>query len=474
MTRFERERSAVGAYDVRGIVGEELTDDFVFAFGWAAARAAGAQWGSTAILIAYDMRDASPRFAQLLAAGSAEAGLEPKIIGMASTDQLYFASGEFGLPGFMVTASHNPSHYNGIKVCGPGAAGVSRSDVLGRALEYLDDAPERPESAEFSIDDELAHRTARGFAERIRSLSGLDEVSGLTVVVDAGSGMAGLTVPQVFGDAAGLSPVDITVRGMYMEPDGAFPHHPPNPLDPANLVDLQQAVVEVRRETSEPVIGLAFDGDADRCFFVDEDGRTVSASAIGAMTAVNEIRRVGGDKEPVVLHNLLTSRSSVQWVERAGGVPVRTPVGHSGIKQTMRARDAVFAFEHSAHYYFRDFFGADSGLLAAGHVLAAVHRAGRPLGELAADYAPGPMSGEINSEVDDPDGVLEAVAAAAQRGDFGRVEVDRLDGVSAEGADFWINVRKSNTEPLVRLNVEAASDQQVAELVDAALAVIRA
>lgn len=485
MTRFARERRAVGAYDVRGLVGEELTDDFIFAFGWAVARAAQAEWGSEEILIAHDMRETSPRYARLLAAGSRQAGLQPKNIGMASTDQLYFASGEYGLPGFMVTASHNPPEYNGIKVCGPGASGVSRKDLLGTALELLDSAPEcsyGPGSADsvaaadtqLGVDEALAQRTARGFAERIRSLTGLNRVQGLTIVVDAGSGMAGLTVPQVFGSAAELEALNITVRGMYMEPDGTFPYHPANPLDPANLVDLQKAVIAARAETAEPVIGLAFDGDADRCFFVDENGDTVSASAIGAMTAVNEIRRVRAEEQPVVLHNLLTSRSSVQWVEKAGGTPVRTAVGHSGIKQAIRANNAVFAFEHSAHYYFRDFFGADSGLLAAGHVLAAVHASGKQLSELAADYAPGPMSGEINSRVEDQQAVLEAVAEAGQRGDFGPVTIDRLDGITLDGDGFWINVRTSNTEPLVRLNVEAGSQERVDELVEAALAIIRA
>ena len=207
---------------------------------------------------------------------------------------------------------------------------------------------------------------------------------------------------------------------------------------------------------------------------MDENGDTVSASAIGAMTAVNEIRRVRAEEQPVVLHNLLTSRSSVQWVEKAGGTPVRTAVGHSGIKQAMRTNNAVFAFEHSAHYYFRDFFGADSGLLAAGHVLAAVHASGKQLSELAADYAPGPMSGEINSRVEDQQAVLEAVAEAGQRGDFGPVTIDRLDGITLDGDGFWINVRTSNTEPLVRLNVEARSQERVDELVEAALAIIRA
>ena len=481
MNRFARERRTVGAYDVRGLVGEELTDDFIFAFGWAVARAAGEEWGSSQILIAHDMRETSPRFAYLLAAGSQQAGLQPRNIGMASTDQLYFASGEFGLPGFMVTASHNPAEYNGIKVCGPGASGVSRADLLGAALELLDSAPQRPNStasttavdSAFGVDEELAHRVVQGFAQRIRTLTGLGRVGDITVVVDAGSGMAGLTVPQVLGSAAGLDALNITVRGMYMEPDGTFPHHPANPLDPANLVDLQKAVVAASRESSQPVIGLAFDGDADRCFFVDENGDTVSASAIGAMTAVNEIRRVRSDEQPVVLHNLLTSRSSVRWVEQAGGKPVRTPVGHSGIKQAMRANNAVFAFEHSAHYYFRDFFGADSGLLAAGHVLAAVHDSGKPLSELAADYAPGPMSGEINSRVEDQQAVLDAVAEAGQRGEFGPVTIDRLDGITLDGEDFWINVRTSNTEPLVRLNVEASSQQHTDELVAAALAIIR-
>ncbi|WAL40330.1 phosphomannomutase/phosphoglucomutase [Brevibacterium sp. BRM-1] len=470
-SRGDRLDAALKAYDLRGRVGPELDDDLLYALGWATARAMATAHGVPGAVIACDMRPDSQRFAEWLARGVRDAGLEPTHLGLASTDQLYFASGHWGLPGLMVTASHNPAGWNGVKLCGPRAAGLSRAQGLGEIAELVLAAPELPAGEPGAgVDEAAAAELARAYSAALRELTGVGGGRRLRIVADCGNGMGGQLLPQVFGTVAGLPALDLDVEGLYTELDGTFPNHPANPLDPANLVDAQAAVV-----AADADVGLAFDGDADRCFFIDETGAAASASAVGALVAAREIERAhdAGEVRPVVLHNLLTSVAVPAAIRAAGGEPVRTPVGHSGIKQLMATRGAVFACEHSAHFYFRDFFGADSGMLAACHILAALERSDRTLSQLLAAYAPQAMSGEVNSEVRDPAEVLEDFAAAAAAGDFGPGEVDRLDGVTLSGADFWMNVRMSNTEPLVRLNVESPEPARTAQLRDAALRLIR-
>lgn len=469
--RAERFARALGAYDLRGRVGADLDDDLLFALGFGAARVFGAA-GAREIVVGCDMRPDSPRFAGSAAAGVVAGGLRVRFVGLCSTDQLYFASGWWDLPGLMVTASHNPAGYNGVKVCGPGAAGVSREHGLGDIRDSALSAP-APHGDHPAPDEDAARELAHAFAARVRALSGLDRldpVRPLTIVADAGNGMAGKLLGEVFGTDAGLDPVPVEVIGLHTELDGTFPNHPANPLDPANLVDVQEAV-----RAHDADLGLAFDGDADRCFFIDGAGDVLSPSAVGALVAEQEIARAraAGEDTPVVLHNLLTSRIVPETIVRAGGRAERTAVGHSGIKRRMRELDGVFAAEHSAHFYFRDFYSADSGILAACHIIAALAAttdSARSLIAARERYTP---SGEINSTVADPDAVLADFAMRAEAGEFGAGAVDRFDGVSLEGDDFWCNVRKSNTEPLVRFNCETPTPERTEALTRAVLALVR-
>ena len=452
---------AVGAYDIRGRIPDQLDDDVVFALGWATARTMAELHASAELVVGHDMRPSSPGFAQAFAAGIESAGSRAVLLGLCSTDQLYFASGIFALPGAMITASHNPADYNGIKICGPLAAGVSLASGLGRIKDLAPHAPAQATATAPGVvsDDAAAADMRRRYVERIRSLTHVDEVRNLTVVVDCGNGMAGKLLGEVFGTDAGFATVPFDVIGLFTELDGTFPNHEANPLKPENLLDVSRAVIEHGAD-----LGLAFDGDADRCFFIDESGQTMSPSAVGALVAEREIARAqsAGRVEPVVIHNLITSRSVRATIAAAGGRAVRSPVGHSGIKTLMRSEHAVFACEHSAHFYFEEFYGADSGMLAACHLIAALAKTGEPASSLVADYDLYVQSGEINFTVADPDAVLTDFAASAD--DFPVNTIDELDGIGLQGEDWWVNLRKSNTEPLVRLNVEASSSEHMHEL----------
>jgi phosphomannomutase len=479
--RASRFRRVLKAYDFRGRIGADLDDDLIFAIGYGTARAMAELHGAERLVVGSDMRPDSPRFAALLAAGVNAAGGADVSVGLCSTDQLYFASGLWNLPGVMVTASHNPADWNGIKVCGPRAAGVDRDSGLELIRHHALSAPEAPDVSACrppapgrlpEPDREAAAELAAEYSHAVRRLSGVAGITRpLQVVIDCGNGMAGKLLPEVFGTAAGLPPVPFEVHGLYAELDGTFPNHPANPLDPANLVDVRREVLARGAD-----LGLAFDGDADRCFFIDETGHAASASAIGALVAQREIDRARGQGEerPVVLHNLITSRAVPEAVRAAGGVPVRTPVGHSGIKRRMAEHSAVFACEHSAHFYFRDFYGADTGMLAACHVLAALAETQAPLSSLLAGLEPYSASGEINSTVADPDRALDRIRWAAESGILGPGRVDEFDGVMLTGDDFWCNVRKSNTEPLVRLNCETPSPESTRRLSEKVLAIVRA
>jgi phosphomannomutase len=441
----------VKAYDIRGVVGEQLDADLVRSFGAAFARLVG----GSAVVVGHDMRDSSPQLSAAFAEGVNSQGLDVVSIGLASTDMLYFASGHLNLPGAMFTASHNPAKYNGIKMCRAGAAPVGQDSGLAQIRAEVEagvPASDKP-AGSVSQRDLLTE-----YAAYLRNLVDLSTIRPLKVVVDAGNGMGGHTVPSVF---TGL-PVDVVP--MYFELDGTFPNHEANPLDPRNLVDLQAKVREVGADA-----GVAFDGDADRCFVVDEHGEPVSPSAITALVAVRELAKEPGG---TVIHNLITSHSVPEIVSEHGGKPVRTRVGHSFIKQTMADTGAIFGGEHSAHYYFRDFWRADTGMLAALHVLAALGGQDRPLSELTAEYNRYPASGEINSTVNDQADRMAAVRAAFA--DREGVLVDELDGMTVElpnGA--WFNLRPSNTEPLLRLNVEGKDEEDMAVLRDEVLSIVR-
>jgi phosphomannomutase len=435
-------RRVIKAYDVRGLVGEEINESLCADIGAAFARLMKTE-GARKVAIGYDMRDSSPTLSAAFATGVTGQGLDVVRIGLSSTDQLYFASGLLDCPGAMFTASHNPAAYNGIKMCRAGAKPVGAdtglteiSDDLIAGVPTYDGPP-----------GTIADRDVLGdYGEFLRSLVDTSGLRPLRVAVDAGNGMAGHTTPVVLGTID-----SITLLPLYFELDGAFPNHEANPLDPANLVDLQAYV----RDTGAD-IGLAFDGDADRCFVVDERGLLVSPSTVTSLVAAGELDREIG---ATVIFNVITSRAVPELVSERGGTPLRSRVGHSYIKALMAETGAIFGGEHSAHYYFRDFWGADSGMLAALYVLAALGEQQRPLSELTADYQRYESSGEINFTVADAPACVDAVLKSFG----GRIHsIDHLDGVTVDlGDGSWFNLRSSNTEPLLRLNVEGRSSEDV-------------
>ncbi len=438
------------AYDIRGVVPDELDEGAAEAVGAAFATLTGAE----AVVIVHDMRTSSGPLAAAFGRGVTIAGADVIDGGLGSTDMLYYASGALGVPGAMVTASHNPARYNGIKLCRAGAKPVGQDTGLAELQEMARAGTYRRATAPGTVRGE---DLLTGYAKYLKTLVDLSGIRPLTVAVDAGNGMAGHTVPKVF---EGLP---ITAVPLYFELDGTFPNHEANPIDPANLADLQRAV----RETGAD-IGLAFDGDADRCFVVDERGEIVSPSVLTALIAVREL-----DREPgaTIIHNLITSRAVPEIVTAHGGTAVRTRVGHSFIKAVMADRGAVFGGEHSGHFYFRDFWFADSGMLAALHVLAALGGQDRPLSGLLARYSRYLASGEINSEVAD-----QAVATAKVRKEFESrpgMTADELDGLTIACPHWWFNLRPSNTEPLLRLNVEADDAATLAEVTDEVLRLVR-
>jgi len=437
-------------YDIRGLVPAELDEAVAESIGAAFATMTEAD----AVLTVHDMRTSSGPLAAAFARGVIAAGADVVDGGLGSTDMLYFGSGSLGIPGAMITASHNPARYNGIKLCRAGAKPISQDTGLAQLRDMASAGTPTSAGARGSVTEQ---DLLSGYADYLKRLVDLSAIRRLKVAVDAGNGMAGHTVPYVF---AGL-PIDLVP--LYFELDGSFPNHEANPINPANLVDLQAAVKE-----SSADIGLAFDGDADRCFVVDERGKIVSPSVLTALIAVRELAREPG---ATIIHNLISSKAVPQIVAEHGGTPVRTRVGHSFIKAVMAERGAIFGGEHSGHFYFRDFWFADSGMLAALHVLAALGRQDRPLSELLAQYSRYVASGEINSEVSD-----QAATTAKVKQEFARrpdVTIDELDGLTVTSSDWWINLRPSNTEPLLRLNVEADNETILAKVTDEVLRIVR-
>ncbi|WP_288024845.1 phosphomannomutase/phosphoglucomutase [Arthrobacter sp.] len=453
------------AYDVRGIVGETITAASVEAVG--AAFVDVLELAGQTVLVGGDMRPSSPGFSQAFAEGASGRGANVQLLGLISTDELYFACGALKAAGAVFTASHNPAQYNGMKMAKAGAVPVSSEtglmDIRDLAQKYLAEGIPAGEKGTITDTDVLAK-----YAAYLRTLVDLSGSRPLKVVVDAGNGMAGMTTPAVLGDTL-LPGLPFEIVPLYFELDGTFPNHPANPLEPANLRDLKAAVVEHGAD-----IGLAFDGDADRCFVIDELGAPVSPSAVTALVARREIARAkaGGEEHPAVIHNLITSRAVPELIAHDGGRAVRTRVGHSFIKATMAAEGAVFGGEHSAHYYFRDFFNADTGMLAAMHVLAALGEQDGPLSELGREYEPYVSSGEINSQLADVPAAVARVRAAYTRDD---VTIDELDGLTFTAADgrWWFNLRASNTEPFLRLNAEAVDATTMADIRDDVLALVR-
>jgi phosphomannomutase len=462
-----RLEAVVKAYDVRGRSPEQLDAGLARALGAAFADETEISDGRGKAVVGRDMRASSPEIAGAIADGIRSRGAGVVDIGLASTDMLYCASGVLNVPGVMVTASHNPAGDNGLKMCRAGARPIGLDTGLSAMAE----------AAGPLLDAEPVESEHPGELEELEfldtyvtTLLDLAPVSGrrLTVAVDAGNGMAGHTVPAVF-DALRASGLDVDLVPLYLELDGTFPNHEANPLDHSTLVDLQDAVRE-----HDADIGLAFDGDADRCFVVDETGDVVSPSAITGLIAT---RHLAIEPGATILHNVITSKAVPEIVAEHGGTAVRTAVGHSLIKAEMARTGAVFGGEHSGHFYFREFYLADSGMLAALHVLAALAEGDRPaadggnirtVSDLMAEFLRYSSSGEINSRVDDAAAVL-----ARLESEYDQHDLDHLDGLTVTADDWWFNVRSSNTEPLLRLNVEGADDATMARVRDDVLAIIR-
>ena len=455
-------------YDIRGLVGVEMTTENVRAIG--AAFVDELELSGKSVVVGHDMRESSPGFVEAFIDGATSRGADAINLGLCSTDECYFASGYLDAASAMFTASHNPSSYNGIKLSRAGARGISMdtglAKILERAEKFLEVGIEEVAEVGFSSE----HDTLVQYASYLRNLVDLSKIRPLKIVIDAANGMGGLTAPAVLGTAAKLGPLPIEIIEMYFQLDGSFPNHEANPLDPKNLVDLQRAVLDNGADA-----GLAFDGDADRCFVIDEKGQPVTPSAVAAIVSLSEIARAKarGEKNITVLHNLLTSRAVAEFIEAAGATPIRTRVGHSLIKDDMAATGAIFGGEHSAHYYFKNFFGADNGMLAAMHVLFELGSQDKPLSEFAARFDPYFASGEINSTVSDAKAKIELI-----RAEFEGFEVDELDGITlsslpSQSPWWWLNVRSSNTEPLLRLNVESDDQNTANSLTQRVLGIIQ-
>jgi phosphomannomutase len=442
------------AYDIRGLVDKELTPDFAFATGVAVAKFLELEREPGTVVIGEDMRPSSPELATAFSAGVTSQGLDVIRIGLASTDMLYFASGKLNLPGAMFTASHNPAAYNGIKLCLSGARPIGKESGLVTIENFVKDGSAM---AMRNIGVEKSQDLLEEYVDHLLALVDVSNIRPLKIVIDAGNGMGGYTAPAVF------ERLNAEVIEMYFELDGTFPNHEANPIDSANLVDLQKAVKKHGAD-----IGLAFDGDADRCFLVDEKGDLVNPSALTSLIATRELKKYPASN---IIYNLISSRAVKEVVEENGGTAIRSRVGHSYIKKLMAESGAVFGGEHSGHFYFRDFWKADSGMLAALHAIAALGEAKKPLSSLLKEFNRYHSSGEINSTVADAKAAMSLVEKMYAKKDG--VEVDHLDGLTIDGDTWWFNLRASNTEPLLRLNVEASTQARMEKVRDDVLNIIR-
>jgi len=442
------------AYDIRGLVDKELTQDFAFATGVAVAKFLELEREPGTVVIGEDMRPSSPELANAFSAGVTSQGLDVIRIGLASTDMLYFASGKLNLPGAMFTASHNPAAYNGIKLCLSGARPIGKESGLLTIENFV---KEGTAMAMRNIGVEKNQNLLDEYVDYLLAFVDVSNIRPLKIVIDAGNGMGGYTAPAVF------KRLNAEVIEMYFELDGTFPNHEANPIDPANLVDLQKAVKKHKAD-----IGLAFDGDADRCFLVDEKGDLVNPSALTSLIATRELKRYPASN---IIYNLISSRAVKEVVEENGGTAIRSRVGHSYIKKLMADTGAVFGGEHSGHFYFRDFWKADSGMLAALHAIAALGETETTLSKLLSLFNRYHSSGEINSTVADAKAAMSHVEKMYAKKDG--VEVDHLDGLTINGDTWWFNLRASNTEPLLRLNVEASTEARMKKVRDDVLNTIR-
>lgn len=442
------------AYDIRGLVENEITPDFAFRVGLAFARFLEQEREPATIVIGEDMRPSSPTLADAFSAGVTSNGMDVIRIGLASTDMLYFASGKLNMPGAMFTASHNPAEYNGIKMCKSGARPIGKESGL---VTIERDVIEGSPISMRSVGIETQRNMLDEYVTHLLSLVDVSGIRKLKIVIDAGNGMAGYTARPVFDR------LNVEVVELYFDLDGTFPNHDANPIDSENLKDLQKAVLKHRAD-----IGLAFDGDADRCFLVDEKGEIVNPSTLTGLIAARELSKY---PKSSVIYNLISSRSVAEIVHENGGTAIRSRVGHSYIKKLMADTGAIFGGEHSGHFYFRDFWCADSGMLAALHAVAALGTQASPLSKILKKYQRYFSSGEINSTVLDPTGILARVEELY--GQKEGVTLDHLDGLTVSTDAWWFNLRPSNTEPLLRLNVEAKTQTRLDRVRDEVLALIR-
>ena len=441
------------AYDIRGLVDSEIDSDFAFETGVAFARFLQIEREPATVVIGEDMRPSSPFLAEAFSAGVTSQGMDVIRIGLASTDLMYFASGKLGLPGAMFTASHNPAEYNGIKLC------LSKARPIGKESGLLTIEKFVREGSLITLRNvgiEKHQNMLEEYVDHLLTLVDLREIRPLKLVIDAGNGMAGYTAPAIFAR------LNCEVIPMYFELDGSFPNHEANPLDETTLVDLKKAVKEHSAD-----LGLAFDGDADRCFLVDENGEGINPSALTALIAERELKKNPGSK---IIYNLISSRTVQEVISENKGIGLRSRVGHSNIKKLMAESGAVFGGEHSGHFYFKDFWRADSGALAALHAIAALGTSNESISELLASYSRYVQSGEINTKVED---VQQATENVKEQFSSTEVEIDYLDGLTVNGDSWWFNLRPSNTEPLLRLNVEAKDQAQMQSIRDQVLALIR-
>jgi phosphomannomutase len=442
------------AYDIRGLVDSEITPEFTFATGVAFARFLQQEREPARVVIGQDMRPSSAPLAEAFSAGITSLGMDVIRMGLASTDMLYFASGKLGLPGAMFTASHNPAEYNGIKLCMSSARPVGKESGLLTIENYV----RKGSPIEIrSIGVETHQDMLNEYVDYLLNLVDLTNIRPLKIVVDAGNGMAGHTAPAIF------SRLNCELIPLYFELDGSFPNHEANPIDEKNLVDLQKAVLEHGAD-----LGLAFDGDADRCFLVDEKANAINPSDLTSLISERELKKHPGAS---IIYNLISSRAVLEVIEENGGIGLRSRVGHSYIKKMMAESKAIFGGEHSGHFYFDEFWRADSGALAALHAIAALGESDKTLSQILKSYQRYVRSGEINSKVSDTSAATALVESiySAKPG----VTTDHFDGLTINADTWWFNLRPSNTEPLLRLNVEAKTIEGMQELRDEVLALIR-
>ena len=441
------------AYDIRGLVDVEIDVDFAFATGVAFARFLQIEREPGTIVIGEDMRPSSPLLADAFSAGATSLGMDVIRIGLASTDMLYFASGKLGLPGAMFTASHNPAEYNGIKLCLSSARPIGKESGLATIENFV---REGSPIVLRNVGVEKQRNMLEEYVDHLLTLVNIKNIRPLKIIVDAGNGMAGHTAPAIFAR------LNCEVIPMYFELDGTFPNHEANPLDETTLTDLKKAMIDQKAD-----LGLAFDGDADRCFLVDERGVAVNPSALTSLIAQRELKKRPGSS---IIYNLISSRAVQEVIDENGGVGLRSRVGHSYIKKMMAESGAIFGGEHSGHFYFKEFWRADSGALAALHAIAALGESDTTMSALLAPYNRYVISGEINSKVADTKAATERVEKTYVSD---QVTIDHLDGLTVNGDTWWFNLRPSNTEPLLRLNVEASTQAQMETVRDAVLSLIR-